>query len=729
MIGQHVSHYRIVEKIGEGGMGVIYRAHDTRLRRSVVLKVLRRDRSVDREHRRRLLAEARAASSLDHPNIVTIHDVLTWRGSDVIVMEYVQGQTLRQLLAAGPLPITDALAYSVQVCDAVAAAHAAGVVHRDLKPGNIMVGANGVVKVLDFGIAKRTQWSESCDTVTAPSTRAGLFVGTPEYASPEQLAGLPTDTRSDVFSFGVLFYEMLAGRRPFGFPPMSGSQVSDGAPSVRTINPELPECVDGIVTHALARDPAQRTTSMAELARDIRLAQQVLRRAAHADARGIAGSRHGRWPRSIVWKAGVAAIAVLAALGAALYMWMDRAGRLERAAAPTGGSLAQASDEAFAMLRRYDRAGNIDGAIDRFQRVLAADAGSAPAYAGLSVAYWRKYRDGRDAAWIQPALSNAREAVARSPMLAAAHVALGFASLEGGDRTLARTSFDQAMTLDPRNADAHFGLGELLRGNGELRAAEVEYEKGLALRPDDWELQMLVGVVQFLEHRYNEAEAALQRAIRMSPDNPLPYRSLGAMYLAQGVKLDDAATLFQKSIAIRPEAGAYDNLGTLLLRKGIANQAVVAFEKAVELRANVYLYWANLGEACRRTGDREKSHTALDRAIQLLATRIERSPGDPTLRSRMALYRAWRGDAAGAQRELALIPDLLKRDASVLGRTILVHELTGRRTEALAVLERMIGHEYSLIDIQRDPDLHGLRSDVRYHRLMARVEAATARQP
>jgi serine/threonine-protein kinase len=257
VIGQQVSHYRIVEKIGEGGMGVIYRAHDTRLQRAVALKVLRHDRPLDREQRRRLLTEARAASALDHPNILTVYDILNWHGNDVIVMEFVHGRTLRRMLASGPLPVADALDYSVQICTAVAVAHEAGVVHRNLKPGNIMVGEHGKVKVLDFGLAKRAAWSGSCDTMSAPATQPGLFMGTPDYASPEQLAGLPADARSDVLSFGVMLYEMLTGRRPF-----AGAVTRDEPPLARTLRPELPEALDGIVSKALARDPAELSSAI-----------------------------------------------------------------------------------------------------------------------------------------------------------------------------------------------------------------------------------------------------------------------------------------------------------------------------------------------------------------------------------------------------------------------------------------------------------------------------------
>jgi serine/threonine protein kinase len=192
MIGRTIAHYHILERIGEGGMGVVYKARDTHLERFVAIKVLPPERVVDPERKRRFVQEARAASALNHPHIVTIHDIACDSGIDFIVMEFIPGRTLGQLIGRKGLNLQDALKYSAQIADALAAAHAAGIVHRDLKPGNVMVTNSNLVKVLDFGLAKLAEApiSELASTETLkPQTEEGAIVGTVAYMSPEQAQG------------------------------------------------------------------------------------------------------------------------------------------------------------------------------------------------------------------------------------------------------------------------------------------------------------------------------------------------------------------------------------------------------------------------------------------------------------------------------------------------------------------------------------------------------------
>ena len=280
MTGQTISHYRIESKLGEGGMGVVYRAFDTHLDRLVALKVLPPEKVADPERKRRFAREAKAASALNHPNIITIHDIDTagpkGRPVDFIVMEYVDGRSLDRLIAGGPLPLEEALGYSVQIASALAAAHAAGIVHRDVKPANIMVTGAGQIKVLDFGLAKlseRVAADPSAPTQTTPArTQEGVILGTVAYMSPEQAEGKPVDARADVFSFGAVLYEMLAGQRPFrgdsNLSILTAVLHQQPAP-LKKLRPDVPSDLEGIVARSLEKDRDRRYPSAAELWKDL----------------------------------------------------------------------------------------------------------------------------------------------------------------------------------------------------------------------------------------------------------------------------------------------------------------------------------------------------------------------------------------------------------------------------------------------------------------------------
>ena len=219
MVGKLLGHYRILELLGRGGMGVVYRALDTRLDRVVALKVLLPDTASDADRTRRFVREAKAASALNHPNVVTVYEIDSAEGTDFIALEYVDGTPLHQVIAGRPLEPARALDFANQIADALAAAHAAGIVHRDLKPANIMVtksSGRDAIKVLDFGLAKRIDARPSDGKTFSALTRHGAVMGTPAYMAPEQAQGLAVDARADIFSFGAVLYEMLGGHTAFG---------------------------------------------------------------------------------------------------------------------------------------------------------------------------------------------------------------------------------------------------------------------------------------------------------------------------------------------------------------------------------------------------------------------------------------------------------------------------------------------------------------------------------
>jgi dienelactone hydrolase/predicted Ser/Thr protein kinase len=274
MIGQTISRYAVRDKLGEGGMGVVYRAEDTRLNRPVAIKVLRADALWDPDRKRRFIQEAKAASALNHPGIVTIYDIDADHGVDFIAMEWVEGQPLDRLLASRALSMAEALSYATQIADALGAAHAAGIVHRDIKPANVMITSAGRAKVLDFGLAKLHTPAETdgaLPTATAShATGAGVVLGTAAYMSPEQAEGLPVDARSDVFSLGAVMYEMFTGVRAFrGQSRLStlSAILKETPPKPHTVRHGVPAAVEAIVLRSLDKNPTARFASAGELAR------------------------------------------------------------------------------------------------------------------------------------------------------------------------------------------------------------------------------------------------------------------------------------------------------------------------------------------------------------------------------------------------------------------------------------------------------------------------------
>lgn len=275
MTGQTIGHYHVVDKLGHGGMGVVYKARDARLDRFVALKVLPEGYVADDERRKRLVQEARAASALNHPNIITIYDIDHANGADFIAMEFVDGQTLDARIGKTGLPAVEALTIASQIADALSAAHNGKLVHRDLKPSNVMVTEAGQVKVLDFGLAKpveRAAPKPAPDgaTLTDPGVRSreGAIVGTVSYMSPEQAEGKKLDARSDIFSFGIVLYEMLTGQRPFrGDTSVStlGAILHEEPKPVTALSASLPDELDRIVARCLRKAPGRRFQHMADL--------------------------------------------------------------------------------------------------------------------------------------------------------------------------------------------------------------------------------------------------------------------------------------------------------------------------------------------------------------------------------------------------------------------------------------------------------------------------------
>ncbi len=330
MAANTISHYEVLDLLAEGGMGAVYRAVDVRLGRPVALKLLHAESAANGDSRKRFMQEARAASALNHPNIITIYDIGRERVKvagepeaevDFIAMEYVAGSPLTRIIERKKVDVVEALDYAIQIADALATAHAAGIVHRDLKPANIMVGDKGSIKVVDFGVAKlieHTGFASVGDTLSTQSVRSGdlqtaqgTILGTAAYMSPEQAEGKPADARSDVFSFGAVLYEMITGRRAFRgdtkISTLAAILTRDPEPPSRAV-PELPRDLEKLIARCLRKDPDRRWQSMADLKVAL---EEVLEEYTARDVTSppIVASRRWRW--AVAASAALVLVAVL----------------------------------------------------------------------------------------------------------------------------------------------------------------------------------------------------------------------------------------------------------------------------------------------------------------------------------------------------------------------------------------------------------------------------------
>jgi len=738
---QALGPYRLGERIAGGGMGEVWRAWDERLQRPVAVKHVLPEILSQPGARERFRREAQAGARLNHPSVVQIYDLVERPDGDWLVMELVSGKTLRDLLSAGPLPVRSAVLWGGEIAGGLAAAHAQGILHRDLKAGNVMITEAGHAKVLDFGIARPLDPEDQDQTLS----RSGILLGTSYAMSPEQALGLPLDPRSDLFSLGSLLYEMLTGEAPFRADTAAATlaRVCSYRPlSAQQLRAEIPAAVSALVERLLQKEPNGRPRDAAEVASLLEEALQAALppgaarsfgpspdegtlapptpptpRTASTEPSSATFPRGRRRvvPIAAAFAGGLLLALVLAWQGGRLPLFNHEPGTYEL------------YERGQAELHRYDRTGNLEKAIADFREVIARAPDHAAAHAALARACQLQFLNhSKDRMWLDQALPLAERAVALDGYLAAARVTLGRVYISLGRLDEATREIDKAVELDPANADAQFALGALYEARTQLDQAEATYRRAISLRPDRQFYDDL-GALYLRTGRLAQAVTAFESSIRLAPDGPLGYRNLGTAYYLQG-DLARASTQFQKALEIEPQASLYSNLGTLYFAQGLYPQAVQAYERALELPegANSYLPWANLGDACRflpKGGSRARE--AYARALQLLAGPLRAAPRDVTLLSRRALYLAKRGDCGSALAGAEEIEGLAQKDAAARFRLLVANEVCGRREPALAVLERALHDGIPLAELQSDPELLALRSDVRYHRLLARLSPAS----
>ena len=663
-------------------MGEVYRARDEKLGREVALKLLPAELSSNPEALRRFEQEARAASALNHPNIVTIYEINESERFAWIAMELVDGEDLRTILGREPMSLKTALRIATKVADGLAAAHDRGIVHRDLKPDNVMVTTDGFVKILDFGLAKQLRALGSEET-TVPHTSPGTIFGTVGYMSPEQATGREMDSRSDQFSFGVMLYEMITRVRPFERETRTETLAAilrDDPPPLSAVNETISRDLERIVTRCLAKNPRERYASTRDLARDLREVRDsftqssVERRAYTPPSRRLKGTplhyaiavvllvavtvaAYAMWRRRDSTHA-ITAIAVMpfrdlgaTAEGRAFADGISEmvATRLAQApelrvAMPFDGATMREGDDPATVAERTGATAVLRGTVQRGGGDVRVTVSLIEAESGRTLAATTATRPATDLFALQDKVAEdllralGRHAPPRAPVAATVlsaddqrrfTEAVGLLQRVRDEQSVDRAIAELEYVL--RNARESGSVNALLarallykswltRRPALIDQAMVYATRGVHLSPQDPDAHATLGLVQNAIGQHGDAIKSFERALALRPQSPDAFLGLADAYNGQG-RAGEAEKMYQKVLALRPdETGAMMRYGGFCLRQGRHADAAKYFQQAAQLVPHLPQAHSNLGAALLAGGRYEEALRAFQKSLDIKPT-------------------------------------------------------------------------------------------------------------
>ncbi len=669
-MGQTISHYRIIEKLGQGGMGVVYKAQDDRLKRTVALKFLPEAISRDQRVLERFKLEAQAASAMNHPNICTIHDIDEHEGRLFIAMEFMEGQTLRQRIAGKPIETDEILDIAIQIADGLDAAHSEGIIHRDIKPANIFITRRGQSKILDFGLAKlqpaRKGSAEpdselATETADQALTSPGSTVGTVAYMSPEQALGKELDARTDLFSFGVVLYEMATRVLPFRGESATATldAILHKAPTAPVrINPGLPDELERIISKALDKDPNLRYQNASDLRADLK---RLKRDSGLRHSAITAGPLPEATAKSIKWRLIGSAIAVIAVLAA--IVGLNPGGLRDRLS--SGSGVPHIESLAVLPLENLSGDPNQEAFTNGMTEVLIAELSKIKAFKKvISRTSVMQYKGTKKPLKEIAAELGVDALIEGSAFREGSRVRITVQLIAGAtDAHLWAESFDreykdilalhsevaQAIsrevkaaltpeesatlakrgTVNPDAYDYYLRGIERVPGGREVdfRIAIQMYEKAIELDPDFAQAYAVLSGTHSVmwwnghdrtEHRVSLAKAAADKALQLQPDLPEAHGALGFYYYWCRMDLDRALREFEIAQRSMPNnAQLCWAIGLVLRRQGKTEQSIANLAKAFELDPLSVEYASQTGLTHASAGNLKEALRYYDAAIKL----------------------------------------------------------------------------------------------------------------